>query len=132
MHAVLSPLTFKAHYFFFFCIGDVQDSNNNIRITYISNHIPLDKDANVDNKQKYIAGKLLGRVYYDNEDLTLHLNRVSGLHGGINREKLYNPYIKIYLVPDEDKCTKRKTICQWKTRNPVFNVSYKVIEANYK
>ena len=87
-------------------------------------------DANTDRKNTCIVGKLLARMKYENEELTISLNRVSGLHGGLNKEELYNPYIKIYLEHDGNKYAKCKTTCQRKTRNPVFNEFFKVVCAS--
>ena len=83
-------------------------------------------DANTDQMNKCVVGKLLALVKYENEELTVYLDRICGLHGGINMEELYNPYIKIYVMPDDDKCTEHKTTCHRKTRNPVFNETFKV------
>ncbi len=77
-------------------------------------------------KPPVVVGKLLARVYYEDGKLTVRINRIAGLSGGANKEKLYNPYVKLYLIPGRIKLDKFRTNCLWKTRNPVFNATFQV------
>ena len=77
-------------------------------------------------EKSVMVGKLLAGVYYRDGALTVHLNRVSGLCGGVNRQKSFNPYLKVSLLQYEDKHNKQKTSIKYNTRNPIFNETFKV------
>lgn len=72
-----------------------------------------------------ITGKLQVGVWYKNGQLLVQVMTAKGLaaakKGGVS-----NPYVKMYLLPDLGKCTKRKTSVQRKTTNPVFDEILKV------
>ena len=72
-----------------------------------------------------ITGKLQAGVWYSNGQLLVQVVMAKGLaaakKGGIS-----NTYVKMYLLPDLGKCTKRKTGVQRKTTNPVFDEILKV------
>ena len=72
-----------------------------------------------------IRGKLEVAVSYKDRQLFVQVIRAKGLaaakKGGVS-----NPYVKIYLLPDREKRTKRKTGVQQKTTNPVFDETLKV------
>ena len=73
-----------------------------------------------------ITGKLEVAVWYKDGQLLVQVVRAIGLaaakKGGVS-----NPYVKMYLLPDHGKCTKRKTGAQQKTTNPVFDEILKVL-----
>jgi hypothetical protein len=73
-----------------------------------------------------ITGKLQVGVWYKNGQLLVQVAMAKGLaaakKGGVS-----NPYVKMYLLPDLGKCTKRKTGVQQKTTNPVFDEILKVL-----
>ena len=69
---------------------------------------------------------LLG-VYYKDGELYIHVNRASGLASADNNG-YSDPYIKIYLLPDYAKQTKRKTSVKKRTLSPIYNEILKVLQ----
>ena len=67
-----------------------------------------------------IAGEVLVGVYYDNNELRVHVDQARGL-AATSSKGYSNPYVKTYLLPDKAKQTKRKTATKKKTLDPVFN-----------
>ena len=72
-----------------------------------------------------ITGKLQVGVWYNNGQLLVQVVMAKGL-AAAKKEGISNPYVKMYLLPDLGKCTKRKTGVQRKTTNPVFDEILKV------
>ena len=72
-----------------------------------------------------ITGDVLVGVYYKNSELNVHVDRARGLAAG-DSNGYSDPYIKIYLLPDREKHTKRKTSVKKKTLDPVYNETFKV------
>jgi synaptotagmin-like protein len=67
-----------------------------------------------------ISGEVLVGVYYTNGQLHIHVERARGL-AAADSNGYSSPYIKTYLLPDEDKHTKQKTSVKKKTLDPVYN-----------
>ena len=74
-----------------------------------------------------IKGKLKVGVWYKQgeEQLYVRVHSAKGLTA-IKENGTSNPYVKIYLLPDKSKQTKRKTGIQKKTTNPTYNEILKV------
>ena len=72
-----------------------------------------------------ITGEVEVGVWYKDGQLFVRVVRAKGLaaakKGGVS-----DPYIKMYLLPDRGKRSKRKTSVQRKTTNPIFNEILKV------
>ena len=66
-------------------------------------------------------------VYYKNGQLHIHVERARGL-AAADSNGYSSPYIKTYLLPDEEKYTKQKTSVKKKTLDPVYNEMIKVIQ----
>ena len=73
-----------------------------------------------------ITGEVLVGVYYKNGQLHIQVERATGL-AAADSNGYSNPYIKTYLLPDEEKQTKQKTSVKKKTLDPVYNETLKVI-----
>ena len=50
----------------------------------------------------------------------IHVSRARDL-AAANSNGFSDPYVKTYLLPDRSKHSKRKTVVQRKTLNPVYN-----------
>ena len=72
-----------------------------------------------------ITGEVLVGVYYENNELRVHVDRARGL-AAANSKGYSNPYIKTYLLPDKAKHTKQKTAVKKKTLDPVYNETFSV------
>ena len=72
-----------------------------------------------------ITGKLEVAVWYKDGQLLVQVVRAKGLAAAKNRGNS-SPYVKMYLLPDRGKCTKRKTGVQHKTTDPIFDEILKV------
>lgn len=72
-----------------------------------------------------ITGKIKLEMWYGDEQLFVHVMKAKGL-ATAKREGVSNPYVKIYLLPDRDKQSKRKTSVHRKTTNPEFDETLKV------
>lgn len=57
-----------------------------------------------------ITGKIKLEMWYGDEQLFVHVMKAKGL-ATAKREGVSNPYVKIYLLPDRDKQSKRKSNC---------------------
>lgn len=74
-----------------------------------------------------IKGKLKTGVWYKQNEEQLYVRIVSAK--GLSAAKeggTSNPYVKVYLLPDKSKQTKRMTGIQRKTLNPTYNEILKV------
>ena len=76
-----------------------------------------------------IAGSVQFGVWIQEKILYVRVVEVKGL-AGAKAGGLSDPYVKIYLLPDGSKHTKRKTSIYRKTNNPGYNQILKV--ANIK
>ncbi|XP_047128567.1 uncharacterized protein LOC100208668 isoform X7 [Hydra vulgaris] len=65
-------------------------------------------------------GQLRVALKYDNNVLTFVVKDAVGLPQ-VNPDKLINPFVRCYLLPDRTRKSKRKTTVQKKTQNPVWN-----------
>ena len=72
-----------------------------------------------------ITGKLEVGVWFKDGQLSVHVVRAKGL-SATKQGDVGNPYVKIYLLPDHGKHSKRKTGIQRKTTDPDFNETLKV------
>ncbi|KAM8977239.1 phosphatidylinositol 4-phosphate 3-kinase C2 domain-containing subunit beta [Pelodytes ibericus] len=66
-----------------------------------------------------VGGEVKLSISYKNDKLSIMVMHIRGLPLQDNNEP--NPYVKIYLLPDPQKTTKRKTNVVRKTCNPTFN-----------
>ena len=75
----------------------------------------------------HIKGKLKAGVWYKQNEGQLYVRIVSakGLSAA-KEDGTSNPYVKVYLLPDKTKQTKRMTGIQRKTLNPTYNEVLKV------
>ena len=65
-------------------------------------------------------GKLLAYSCYVDNELVVHINRISGL------SEFYNTFISTCLHPDAEKITEHKTNTIKKKKNPIFNTTVTV------
>jgi synaptotagmin-like protein len=75
-----------------------------------------------------ISGEVLIGIYLGKKKtLNIVVNEARDL-APAERNGSSNPYVKTYLLPDENKMSKRKTSIKKKTLNPVFNetLTYKI------
>ena len=72
-----------------------------------------------------IAGSVRIGVWLKEEVLFVRVMEAKGL-AGAKEGKLSDPYVKMYLLPDRTKQTKRKTSTHRKTNNPKYNEILKV------
>ena len=74
-----------------------------------------------------ITGKLNVGIWYkqSEEQLLVRINHAKGL-SAVKENGSSDPYVKVFLLPDKSKLTKRKTTIQKKTLNPVYNETLKV------
>ena len=73
-----------------------------------------------------IVGEVQLGVWHKNNTLFVRVVRATGL-AAAKRNKLSDPYVKTYLLPDKTKHTKRKTGVQRRTTHPEFNEILKVL-----
>ncbi len=73
-----------------------------------------------------ITGQVNFRVWYKNKILFVNIVRAAGLAATKSRG-IANPYVKIYLLPDKHRHSKRRTGIARKTVNPEFNETLKVL-----
>uniref|UniRef100_A0A8C5P979 Phosphatidylinositol-4-phosphate 3-kinase catalytic subunit type 2 beta n=1 Tax=Leptobrachium leishanense TaxID=445787 RepID=A0A8C5P979_9ANUR len=66
-----------------------------------------------------VGGEVKLSISYKNDKLFIMVMHIRGLPLQDNNEP--NPYVKIYLLPDPQKTTKRKTKVARKTCNPTYN-----------
>ena len=72
-----------------------------------------------------IGGSVRVGVWLKDEVLFVRVVQAKGL-AGAKRGGLSDPYVKMYLLPDKTKITKRKTSTHRKTNDPWFNEILKV------
>lgn len=74
-----------------------------------------------------IKGKMKVGVWYKQNEGQLYVRIVSakGL-AAAKKDGTSNPYVKVFLLPDKSKQTKRMTGVQRKTLNPTYNEILKV------
>ena len=72
-----------------------------------------------------ISGRVLLGVWFKDDQLFVRVNKASGL-AAAKKGVTSDPYIKMYLLPDRHKQSKRKTGIQRKTINPVYNETFRV------
>ena len=81
--------------------------------------------ADASEDDNVITGKVQVGVWLKNDVLFVRVVAAKGL-AGLKAEGLSDPYVKIYVLPDKTKHTKRKTAIHRKTNNPEFNEVLKV------
>ena len=75
-----------------------------------------------------ITGKVLFGVCYSREGiLKIHVNQAKNL-AATRKEGYSYPYVKVYLLPDRSKATKRKTGFVRRTVDPQYDETLKVSE----
>ena len=73
-----------------------------------------------------ITGDILLGVEYKRKQLMIHVKKARGLAVPDTGSRTVNSYVKIYLLPDRSKHSKRKTNVKKKTINPVYGETLKV------
>ncbi len=73
-----------------------------------------------------ITGEVLIGIKYTGGFLYLKIVKAAGL-SAVHRNGTSHPYIKIYLLPDRSKESKKKTEVKYKSLNPVYKEVFKVI-----
>jgi len=73
-----------------------------------------------------ITGDILLGVEYKRKQLMIHVKKARGLVVPDTGSRTVNSYVKIYLLPDRSKHSKRKTNVKKKTINPVYSETLKV------
>eukprot|EP00111_Clytia_hemisphaerica_P002879 TCONS_00008147-protein len=68
-------------------------------------------------------GELVLGLKYDNEQLIVTVKEAKGLTS-LTPNKMPNPFVKCYLLPDKSRKSKRKTGVQKKTNNPMWNEKF--------
>ena len=77
-----------------------------------------------------ISGEVLFGVEYKAGQLLVHVNRARGL-AAADSNGFSDPYIKLYLLPDKSKTSKKKTAIKKKTLDPVYNETLKVSSSDF-
>lgn len=74
-----------------------------------------------------IGGKLKLGIWYRTDDKTLYV-RISKAKklANVGAENKPDPYVRMHLLPDKTKLTKRRTSIQRKTNTPEFDELLKV------
>ena len=72
-----------------------------------------------------ISGEILIGIKYKDESLYLKIIKAAGLTA-VHRNGVSNPYVKMYLLPDRSKESKKKTDIKKKTLDPVYKEVFKV------
>lgn len=78
-----------------------------------------------------ITGKLHVVVWYEDGQLLVQVVKAKDLAAAKKGGQVSNPYVKMYLLPNPGKCTKRKTGVQQNTMNPVFDETLKVLNRQH-
>ena len=73
-----------------------------------------------------ITGDVQLAIEYKKKELLIHVKRARGLASSNAGSTFPDAYIKIYLLPDKSKHSKRKTDVKRKTANPVYKEILKV------
>ena len=73
-----------------------------------------------------ITGDVLLMIEYKKKELLIHVKKARGLASSNAGSASPDAYIKIYLLPDKSKHSKRKTDVKRKTANPVYKEILKV------
>ncbi len=72
-----------------------------------------------------ISGDVYVRIKHMKE--TLFVSIVEGRNfAAVNKKGYSNPYVKLYLLPDDLKESKQKTKVEKKTLNPFYNQTFQV------
>jgi hypothetical protein len=73
-----------------------------------------------------VTGTVRFAVWYRTDERILYVNIVNADDLAAAKGEKLNPYIKVQLLPDQSKHTKRKTGIQRATNDPQFNEILKV------
>ena len=73
-----------------------------------------------------ITGDILLGIEYKRKQLMIHVKKARGLAVPDTGSRTVNSYVKVYLLPDRSKHSKRKTNVKKKSINPVFCETLKV------
>lgn len=79
-----------------------------------------------------ISGTVRLGVWYKNDEKILYVKIPNASNLAAAKGESLNPYVKVHLLPDKSKHTKRKTGIQRKTADPEFNEIVKVSTASLK
>lgn len=85
----------------------------------------LYSEPNYEDKLK-VSGNVRFAVWYRNDEKILYVKIVNASDLAAANGESINPYIKVHLLPDKSKHTKRKTGIQRKTAHPEYNETVKV------
>ncbi|XP_077996408.1 rabphilin-3A-like [Glandiceps talaboti] len=96
-----------------------QTKNFNV---YLEKPLPLEKDDELGSNDR---GKILMYLKYwsRTQQLTVGIIRCAGL-AAMDTNGYSDPYVKVYLKPDQGKKTKFKTVTKKKTLNPEYNEEF--------
>ncbi|XP_038145486.1 synaptotagmin-like protein 4 isoform X1 [Cyprinodon tularosa] len=74
-----------------------------------------------------VSGDIVFSVKYDDHTQNLHvfIKQCHGLAYGDTTQRLSNPYVKCYLLPDKSRQSKRKTSIKKNNLNPVYSETIK-------
>ncbi|XP_075908039.1 synaptotagmin-like protein 2 isoform X1 [Petromyzon marinus] len=77
-----------------------------------------------------VTGEVEFSLSYEDRrgELLVHVNRCRGLAAAHGKKNRSDPYVKIYLLPDKSRQSKRKTMVKKKTLEPMYSevLRYKV------
>ena len=85
----------------------------------------MDEMDEMEGQDSAACGKVLLGVWHKEEQLFVRLTRAKKL-AAAKDNGVSDPYVKMYLLPDKSKQTKRKTIIKRKTLDPVYDSIFKV------
>lgn len=73
-----------------------------------------------------VSGAIRFAVWYRNDEKILYIKIVNACGLAAAKGKSISPYVKVHLLPDKSKHTKRKTGIQRKTTDPDYDEIVKV------
>ena len=85
----------------------------------------LYSEPNYDNDIE-VSGSVRFAVWYRNDEKILYVRIVNASDLAVAKGKTLNPYVKVYLLPDKSKHTKRMTGIERNTSDPEFDEVVKV------
>ena len=65
-------------------------------------------------------------MQYNKDKLEVQIKRASGLCGGMEGQKMYNPMLKVCLGNDKGGFIQQRTSTKSDTRNPTYGETFKV------
>lgn len=85
-----------------------------------------------ENTDYIVSGRILLRIDYEENKLVVQIMRGDNLAAAATLQKNSNPYIKMYLLQNNNKIQEWRTEVREKTLNPIFNETVKVISLGIK